>query len=632
MKLDPHQQAIIAAAIERHHVIPENRVPENSVINVQAVAGAGKSIIITELTRRLSNARFLFLCFSPSIADRARATLPNSVTVATFAEIAKAFVQRTHHMKLTPTQRPAKTLSDKAIQQATELQASIKETRIIRRALHLFYRSSSASLDISHVEDALASLGYAEPGLASPIVRLARMVWQSQTRRSADSAPICQGAMHKLWTLGRQEVRYDDAPSNRKAGEGAGHTETISPLGEADVIVIEEAQDLTLAMIAFLGRQNRVVLMFGDAMQTLQTKVPAAQQDHGLQTRGLCVSLPRSYRFGAPIAELLTVLQSRCLGEGMAPVEGRAGLASEVSLYQPEALQTWIDQSAPVTLIGSTILDILPLLMMYPAAKVGWVDGLECPDYYYQTVWDMACLLAPNDHPIRKRIQNRWIRHAGSIEQLHEQLFERRAHLSVQMCEWMMANRHAPILRTLERLRQDDAGYQHALVNDARRVTAPTFTFATPKTAKGHEWSTVAITDTLSTPLYYLTQDAALNDRQKRQLRSLYTAMSRAQETLMVHEDVIHFAREQGAAVTVTPIDQARRMTVTEQEHPYFGLSRHRVLEMTADSRQARRQRFKRQQALSQTRQQRKSASQAVPRDPEHARHHLAAMKKMVRG
>lgn len=633
MKLDAHQQAIITAAVARYHLPLEQREPESSVVNVQAVAGAGKSVIITELTRRLSSASFLFLCFSPSIADRARATLPPSVSVATFEEAARAFVMRTHPMKVTATKMLPRTLPDRAIQQATELQASTKETRIIRRSLQLFYQSSSGNLDNNHVEEALGSLGYDTPGLATPILRMARMVWQSQTRRSDTSAPVCQGAMLKLWTLGRQEVRYEsDRRSTPRGGDNHASGEMLSPLGDAEVVVIEEAQDLTEAMIGFLGRQNRVVLMFGDAMQTLQKRVAAAEQNHSLQTRGHCVALPRSYRFGATIAGILTTLQQRCLGEASAPIEGRPELPSEVSLYHPAALQPWIDQGAPLTVIGASIIDILPLLMAHPGARVGWIDGLVSPAYHYQTVWDIACLTAPADHPIRKRIQNRWIREAGTLERLHEQLSQRQAYLSVHICEWVMANRHSPLLRTLEQLRSNDSGYQHALVEDASRVAAPAITFATPTTAKGHEWPTVAVTPSLTSALNYLPKADALNDSQKRQVRSLYTAISRAQHTLLVPEDVITFATGQGAAVEVTPIENARRIAFQEQEHPYFGLSRHRVLEMTAASRKARRQRYKRQQELARTRRQQRDDSAAAPRDAEHARQHLAAMKQLVRG
>lgn len=630
MKLDSSQRAIINAAVARHTLTPEQRTPESSVINVQAVAGAGKSVVITELTRRLSSASFLFLCFSTSIADRARATLPASVHVATFDEAARAFVQRTHPMKIGRTDKLPRVLPDRAIHQATELKASTQETRIIRRVLHFFYRSASASIEHDLVEEALTSMRITKPGLATHILQMARMVWSSQTRRSDSSAPICQGAMIKLWTQGRQEVRYS-SKKQRSGHPYSNDVEMIAPLGGAEMIAVEEAQDLTEAMIGFLGRQNRVVLMFGDAMQTLLKRAPAAHQDHALQQRGYRVSLAQTYRFGQDVAGLLTLLKDRCHDAQQEPIVGRPGFTSGIGVYHPEALHRWVDQRSPITLLGASIIDMLPLLMNYPDTPVGWVDGLANPGYHYQTLWDMACLTAPQEHPIRKRIQNRWIREARTLEQLHEQLTQRQAQLSVQLCEWVQANRHAPLLKILETLRQREACYQHAMVNDLVHVPAPGFTFATPTTAKGHEWPTVAICPSLTRALHYLPKDGVPNESLQRMLRSLYTAVSRVQHTLLVPEDLVKLAQQGNSGVTVTPIEQLACVTHSEQDHPYFGIARHRVLEMNSDSRLARRHRYQRQQNELRQLKAKQRQPENKARDATLAREQLAAMKSMIR-
>jgi hypothetical protein len=590
MRLDDHQQAIIDTACALYAIPVEQRQSEDVVLNTQAVAGAGKSLVVTELTRRLATANFLFLCKSDNIADRARATLPPSVKVETIHEAARRFVMVTHAEKVSATQPLPATLADRDIRQATDLQASSRDIPLIRRILTLFYRSSARTLDIPHVEDALISVGQ-EPDTHTlrGLLPLARKVWQSQTRRSPESAPLCRSAAGKLWTLGRNTVIRERSDETGKAAEVS-----LSPLGDADVVIVEEAQDLDAAMIGFIARQNRVVLMFGDDMQSLDADAPFRHQEHSLQRRGHNFTLHHSYRFSGDVPTLLTALRSKEAGEDSQHIRGMRSPETQIIGYSPEVLQQWVTAGAPVTVIAPSVTDLMALALTLPHASIAWVDGLMAPHYHFQTLFDLACLTTPVGSKARSHIKSQWLRQQTDIAAVHQHFAQRGTSFTATLCEWVLANTHIDLVTHLHLLRQRDVRYQHQLIDHASDAQ-PSLTLTTVRAAKGHEWPTVAVMDAFSTAAmqrgWYC--DRADADT-KRQLRWLYTAISRAEHTVMAPKSLIQHCQAHGVSLNVTAPGEAIKAIPQHSDHPYFGMARLRVLEMSGQARNARRQRFAR--------------------------------------
>lgn len=595
MRLDESQQGVIDAACVLHDTSLDARDPADMVINVQAVAGAGKSVIVTELTRRLSTARFLFLCKSENIADRARATLPPSVTIETFETAARDFVATTHPHKVSRERPLPGNVSDAVIRRETDMQATPRDIPIIRRALSLFCASSSRSVDVPHVEDALAMLGYDTNGAEgrarmSGILPLVRRVWASQTRRTEGSAPICRQTALKLWTLGRNTVTTE-----RPASAGSPQSTSISPLGDADVLVVEEAQDLNEAQIGFIARQNRVTLMFGDDMQSLDANAPYRRQEHSLQQRGHNVTLARSYRFGGGVPAMLTALREKEAGEAVAPASGSPTHSTQIVTYTPEALNAWAEAGSPVTVIAPSVIELVTQTLLMPEATVGWVDGIMAPHYHWQTLFDLACLAEPVNSPARQQIRNPHFRQHPDIETAYRHLEQRGARHTASLCDWVITNRHVGLADHLRRLRLRDTRYQHLLVEQAEQVPAPTLTLATVRAAKGHEWPTVAVVDALAPPA--LTEQwHAASEQTQRQIRWLYTAISRAQHTVLVPDRWLAHLQEQGRAPDILVHGDAIMAMPGSSDHPHFGLSRFRVLEMSSEARMARRRRFAQRQ------------------------------------
>lgn len=638
MRFDDHQQAIIDLACQLHAMPREHRQPHEAIVNIQAVAGAGKSVIITELTRRLSDANFLFLCKSDNIAARARASLPPSVEINTFHQAAYAFVSQTHAIKIPADALLPDYLSDGAIRQATDLEASPQDTLKIRRALSFFYTASAPRIEESHIDEAIRSFGETpDPGKVSAILSLTRRVWASQTQRTKGTAPICKGAATKLWTLGRNTVT---AASD--SGPGTSKTVSLSPLGEADVIVIEEAQDLDDAIIGFIGRQNRVLLMFGDSMQSLEPNAPFRNQDHPLQQKGHAVTLARSYRFGGELPQLLDALRQHDTPQHD-DYQGHPSRQTQLVTYTPDALTHWIAKESPVTVVAASVTDLLTLTLFHPRISVAWVDGLLAPHYHFKTLCDLACLLLPADSPQRKRIHSQAFRHCADIYAAQSLLARRNARHALMLCEWVLANSHIPLFDHLQQLYQQDTRYQHRLVADANAVTPPALTLATVRAAKGHEWSTVAITDGMAHSLgMHLSDDTQRAQEAQRQRRWLYTAISRATHTVMIPSPLSEYLAQQGHRYTMTPPDEANLAATTNQDHPYFGLSHLRVLEMSPEAKAARRLRFARSQRQRQRMTgigQRPSGQNALKQEIERnakqysgmtASDHLQSLKKLT--
>lgn len=625
MRLDSRQQAIIDAACELHAMEPNDRDPADAVISIQAIAGAGKSLVVTDLARRLSTANFLFLCKSRNIADRARATLPPSVIIQTFDQAARRFLGITHPEKVSADRPLPANVSDKAMLHVLEGQASPRDIPIVRRTLLHFYRDSARNIDRSHVETAMASLGYhAEDAEArsriTGILPLARQVWGAQTRRSADSAPICQGAALKIWTLGRNTVTTECNETREDK------TVSISPLSGADVVVIEEAQDLDAAQIGFIARQNRVTLMFGDDMQSLETYAPFRHQEHTLQRRGRHFTLTRSYRFSGDVPALLTDLRERESGEVPEAAEGMATPQTQMVAYSPEALADWMNNGSPVTVIAPSVIELVTLTLMHPNATVGWVDGLLAPHYHWATLFDLACLAEPPDSVLRGYIQNPHLRQHPDLETACDTLYRRGAGFTSHMADWVLTNRHCGLAHHLQGLRQRDRDYQRQLIEHVDTAPAPALTLTTVRAAKGHEWPTVAVVDSLvgndpSAPWH--CADAT----SQRQVRWLYTAISRAEHTVMLPQAMLAQFAQHGRDVPIMPADHAIKAMPGGGDHPHFGLSRYRVLEMSSESREARRQHFARhrQQGARRTPSNGSSGHQRTRRAMEEAAKNIAA-------
>lgn len=584
MRLDADQSEVVQKVIDMYEVPIERRGDGGAVICVQAVAGAGKSTLITDITRRVSNARYLFLCHTDNIADRARATLPSNVSVATFAQAAHRFVCKTHSEKVVADTPLSRSISNRELVNATGGFATEDDAYQLRRVLDLFYASSHRNVEAQHVR-AVIGENAAKTDVSS-LLGLARDIWASQTRRAADTAPLTERAAIKLWTMGRNFVNYNEDKDAQKR-EGEETPRMISPLGDQDICIVEEAQDLYESIISFLGRQRCVVLMFSDDMQSLGRHAPFRKQDHALQQRGHGFSINTSYRFGGELPAVLTCMREKEAGKSVVLTTGKG--QTSIYMNQPEVLSNWLDKGLPFTAIASQATSLYDMSLMYSRARIGWVNSLASPEYLFDLLLSLICLATefdPQRHAKRPRAYMKvgWLQKFNRLEEAHDR-FQRIGDLrSSRLCQWIWGREDYDLLNHFLRLQHDEMLYQQQLLSH-RHCDAPDITFSSVRAAKGHEWPLVAVSNDMITT--NVTSEWAAPDNNARcAIRWVYTAASRAQHGVALPVPLLEHLAEHGHLIQIDTKPPV--LPNAEVVHPHFGVERHRQLEMSPANRAQR--------------------------------------------
>lgn len=587
MQLDKDQREIIDKVVAAYQVPIERREGGEAVICVQAIAGAGKSTLITETTRRVSNASYLFLCHTENIADRARATLPPNVSIATFAQAAQRFVCKTHSEKVSPDVPLPRVITNHALVKATGGFATASEAHTLRRILDLFYAGSHRNIEERHVRQVLGE--EAETSKIRSLLGYARDIWASQTRRAADTAPLTERAAIKLWTMGRNFANYNEDASDDASDGDAPPPRMISPLGEYDICVVEEAQDLYESIIAFLGRQRCVVLMFSDDMQSLNRHAPFRKQNHALQTRGHGYTISTSYRFGGELPAVLTALREKEAGEPVDVADGKG--RTSVYMNQPEVLSHWVASGLSFTAIAAQATTLYDMTLTYPQAKVGWINSLASPEYHFDTLLSLIGLATPFDpvrhqQPPREYITIDWLKAFHRLEDVYDYCYRRGDKRHTELCQWVWGRDHADLLNHFLCLQHNEQAYQRQLLTEFH-CEAPDITLSSVRASKGHEWPLVAVSNDMITA-NMTSQWTAPDTNARCATRWTYTAASRAQYGVALPIPLLGHLAEHGHIIETD--SKAPVLPKTEIVHSHFGVERHRQLEMSPENRIQRRQ------------------------------------------
>lgn len=588
MRLSAEQHAILDTLLaplsegEREH-------QGGRLLNVPAIAGAGKSVLIAEIARRSSDRRLLFLSHGRNVADRARVTLPPSCTVRTVYEHAQQFLRHTHEDKLRQ-QRTQPGLSDADIK-AIAGDCAARTLGRVKRVLAHFYESDNRYPEPANLP---TTVGPNEPDwLSSPgetrhVLAVARDVWFSQCNSTPGTAPLTFQAVIKLWTQAIP-VTVNLPEIDRRI--------TLSPLGNHDLVVVEEAQDASVALLSMLVRQRVDVLLFGDAFQALRRGNPELQRlRHPLLGRGQTLSLFTSYRFGASVASLLNAILAKgndnrsalIRGEGRSAVHGEA----QRSAWESQGEHFTLIARSPVTLFQEA------LDASERGLTLAWVDGLA--SYPVDQLHDLALLARQNDPVHRaangsRRFRTSWIGNLGTLDNARQYYERRQDAFGRDLSHLLLAQPPGrDVLTLLAGWERDDALRQEAMLGRWDQPPHRDITLTTVTRAKGNEFPRVVVANDLVPSR--LVNRWALPDGARLDLNYLYTALSRTQfevsvpGRLLTHLDAAGWALADNDDV----INLVEDALVTP--HPYFGSHRYNLLEMSPRNRGRR----KRQRAPQQ--------------------------------
>lgn len=581
MQLNREQTAIIEGALWRLDVPREKRQSGDMVMNILAVAGAGKSYVMAALARRISSSQCLYLTYSRSVADRLRTSLPRNVRIETIGDISRAFVAQTHPAKVKEDKPLPSRLTDGQILKALGYRITTVELRLVRKVLDHFYRSSSARIEESHLDPIRQDPALEGNVTLGTLLSISRDVWRSQQSFAPDTVPVTAAAAVKLWAGAPPSTRVP--PSG-----GSGEWQSIAPLVGANLIAMEEAQDSHEVVLALLARQNVPVLMFGDPMQALAWEAPFRDQSHPLQERGQRYVMSRSYRFGEGVASALSALLDKAGDEQIDTVTG-TGISN---VRGGEALDAWRLEGRHYAVIArsrwSLFSEALHASEQHRVA--GWVDGIESPAYQIATLFDLACLAVASHFEGSGRwhaqISNTWIMRTGSLEAARLALAKRQNANGVASCDWVAQHLTPQLAQIIADWRAHDAKRQEAIRCGQQQVARRDMTMATVPLAKGHEWSRVFVHDDLVPP-GILSEWPCVDATTQRQLRWLYTALSRAQVEVAVQDHLLeHFAAH---GRLIEPADPSLcDVEADHHAHPMFGRERTLTLELSPAARRFR--------------------------------------------
>jgi AAA domain len=253
-------------------------------MGVKAFAGTGKTTTGVEVAHESPQRRFTYLSFNRRNANEARSRFPRNTQVKTAHGLAFAAVGKYYSHRITTSTFQLKAgLAERFERSYLAAGGSLTSMQLAFYAalegLNAYFASDALTIDESHVPDG--------PYDTDLLVRLARGMWSAMKNRD-DSTPITHDAYLKMWQTGTPRI-------------------------SADMILFDECQDASPAMLDIVLKSGIPTVFIGDPWQSIygwRGAVDAFKRISNLLT----LPLSGSWRFGPEIAELANSILGR-LGE-----------------------------------------------------------------------------------------------------------------------------------------------------------------------------------------------------------------------------------------------------------------------------------------------------------------------------
>ena len=448
MKLTSEQRAAVEAAAA------------GESLKVAAVAGAGKTLTLVEAAKAAPGRRKVYLVFNRSMAEAARARLPEDVQIFTLNAYAwrQVVANTPYRAKWRGGHVGVRTLVRRWGEVVRPYAAGALRT------LERFFQSADLEPGPQHLPEDL------DPEDREETLVLAEAVWAAM-RDPADDFPLTHGAYLKLWQL-----------------EGA-------PIA-ADLLLVDEAQDLNPVLVEKLRAFEGQLLLVGDPFQQIYGWRGAVNAMEAFALPE--VRLSRSFRFGPAVAEVAEAVLRH--GGFRVRIEG-AG-RSRVNRW-------WGAAKPPVTVLTRTNLGLVEEALKLAGRPLHLV-GRD---------WREAAVLLREINRIRagEGSEHPLLSKHGSWRDLEGAARHGR--------RWLL-----PYLELAERWGKR-LGPQLQLLAESRvEPQRAEYTLATVHQAKGEEWPRVRLGGDLRLPSPKAIRrgDAAARE----ELNALYVAVTRPREQL----------------------------------------------------------------------------------------------------
>jgi len=291
LDLTPEQEAIVS------------HEPTSNLI-VHAYAGTGKTSTLVEFARRWSSRRGLYLAFNSAIGREAQAKFPRNVEVRTMHAYAyRALGIYEHQDRLQPGAIRRQQIRDAAAAALGE--GTVLPTPVvvaISRAFRRFLISDAERLLPEHVP-ALDSLPWKRGEVLRAAVKTVRHLMSFRE----NGGPFNHDMYLKAFALDQQK-----SPARPPY----------------DVVLVDEAQDLSPVMIGIVSRFRVPLIVVGDTYQSIYA-FRGAVSAMGM-FEGPTLPLTQSWRFGPAVAAAANQILELTSKPPRLPVRGNPGARTTV--------------------------------------------------------------------------------------------------------------------------------------------------------------------------------------------------------------------------------------------------------------------------------------------------------------
>ncbi|KAK2858783.1 hypothetical protein Q5P01_003403 [Channa striata] len=311
IRLTGEQQQILSHDIQADHVV-----------KIIAFAGTGKTTTLVKFAEQRPHLRFLYVAFNKSVACEAQRRFPNNVDCKTVHSLAFCSVGTRYREKLTFN---LKAFSISPV--LPEGRGGYINAKVVTTTLNSFMASADPAITTRHVP----STHISKSGTRYPIdedekesyVEIAQEIWNKMKNlkeTSADAYNMTHDGYLKLWQLQNPKPCLSD---------------------KYDVLLIDEAQDCTPAILDVMLSQRCGKILVGDPHQQIYTFKGAVNALDFIEHTHIYY-LTQSFRFGAEIAYVGATILTVCKGVQKILVGGKqkGGVCDETADKVAEAIRT----------------------------------------------------------------------------------------------------------------------------------------------------------------------------------------------------------------------------------------------------------------------------------------------------